>query len=59
MHFIHVEIPSVSVIYSVRFPSVLSFFIRYCTKALETNVIYNSAERCYLLIDGALKMDGE
>ena len=25
VHFIHVEIPSISVVYSVRFPSVLSF----------------------------------
>ena len=35
------------------------FLMRLCTKALETNVIYNSAERCYLLINGALKMGGE
>ena len=56
MHIIHVEILSISVIYSVRFLSDLSFFMRYCTKALETTVIYNSAERCYLLINGALKM---
>ena len=35
------------------------FFMRYCTKALQINVIYNSAERCYLLINGALKMGGE
>ena len=53
--FHHVEIPSISVVYSVRF----IFFMRYCTKTLQTNVIYNSAERCYLLINGALKMDGE
>ena len=33
--------------------------MRYCTKALETNVIYKSAERCYVLINGALKMGGE
>ena len=59
MHCIHVEIPPISVIYSVRFPSVLSFFMRYCTKVLETNVLYNSAEICYLLINGALKMGGE
>ena len=59
VHFIHVEIPSISIIYSVCFPSVLSFFMHYCTKALETNVIYNSAERWYLLINGALKMGGE
>ena len=26
--------------------------MRYCPKALETNVIYNSAKRCYLLING-------
>ena len=25
VHFIHVEIPSISVVYSIRFPSVLSF----------------------------------
>ena len=31
------------------------FLMRYCTKALQTNVIYNSAERCYLLVNGALK----
>ena len=37
--FIHVEIPSISVVYSVCFPSVLSFFMRYCTKALQTNII--------------------
>ena len=59
VHFIHVEIPSISVVNSVRFPPVLSFFMHYCTKALEKNVIYNSAERCYLLINGALKMGGE
>ena len=34
-------------------------FMHYRTKALQTNIIYNSAERCYLLINGALKMDGE
>ena len=38
--------------------SFIFFFMRYCTKALETNVIYNSAES-YFFIDGALKMDGE
>ena len=59
VHIIHVKILSISVIYSVCFPSVLSFFMRYCTKALETNVIYNSAERCYLLINGAHNMGGQ
>ena len=29
--------------------------MRYYTEALETNVIYHSAERCYLLINGVLK----
>ena len=57
--FIHVEIPAISLVYSFRFPSGLSFFMRYCTIPLLTNVIYNSAERSYLLINGALKMGGE
>ena len=48
MYNIHVEILAISVIHSVRFLS----FMRYCQKALETNVIYNSAERFYLLING-------
>ena len=39
--------------------SFIFFFLRYCTKALETNVINNSAKRCYLLINGALKVGGE
>ena len=47
VYIIHVEILSISVIYSVRF----LLFMRYCQKALETNVIYNSAERYYLLIN--------
>ena len=47
-YIIHVEILSISVIYSVRFLS----FMRYCPKALETNVIYNSAEICHVLING-------
>ena len=45
MYIIHVEILSISVIYSVRFLS----FMHYCPKALETNVIYNSAERIYFI----------
>ena len=45
---IHVGILSISVFYSVRFLS----FMHYCPKALETNVIYNSAKRFYLLING-------
>ena len=48
MYNIRVEILSITVIYSVRFLS----FMRYCPKALETNVIYNSAKRFYLLING-------
>ena len=56
---IPIEIPSISVIYSVRFPSVLSFFMRYCTKAFQTDVIYNSAEWCYLWINWVLKLGGE
>ena len=39
---------SITVIYSVRFLS----FMRYCPKTLGTNVIYNSAKRSYLLING-------
>ena len=39
MYNIRVEILSISVIFSIRFLS----FMRYCPKALETNVIYNSA----------------
>ena len=48
MYKIRVEILSITVIYSVRFLS----FMRYRPKALETNVIYNSAKRFYLLING-------
>ena len=48
MYNIHVEILSITIIYSVRF----LLFMRYCPKTLETNVIYNSAERFYLLING-------
>ena len=44
---IRVEILSISVIYSVSF----LLFMRYCPKALETNVIYISAKRFYLLIN--------
>ena len=48
MYIIHVEILPIFVIYSVCFLS----FMRYYPKALETNVLYNSVERCYLLING-------
>ena len=48
MYNIRVEILSISVIVSIPFLS----FMRYCPKALETNVIYNSAKRYYLLING-------
>ena len=44
VNIIHVEIPSISVVYSVHFPLILSFFMRYCIKALQTNVIFNSAD---------------
>ena len=43
----------------VSFSFSFIFSMRYCTKAFETNVIYNSAERRCLLINGALKMGGE
>ena len=49
MYNIRVEILSTSIIYSVHFLS----FMRYYPKALETNVIYNSAKRFYLLINGS------
>ena len=51
--------PSVSVVYSVVFLRFFSFFVCYCSKPFQTNVTYNSAERCHLLINGILKMGGE
>ena len=50
--------PSVSVIYSIVFLQ-FDLFRHYFTKPLQTKIIYNSAERCHLFINGTLKMGGE